>query len=40
MYDLLRYLESGITYIVSYYFPKIKVDSCDSLPIEKNIDFA
>ena len=37
IYDRIRYLislKSGITYIFSYYFAKIKVDSYDSLPIE------
>ena len=36
--DRIRYLislKSGITYIFSHYFAKIKVDSYDSLPIEK-----
>ena len=38
VYDKTRYLlskKSGITYIFSHYFAKIKVDSYDSLPIEK-----
>ena len=38
IYDRIRYLinlTSGITYIFSHYFAKIKVDSYDSLPIEK-----
>ena len=38
IYDRIRYLislKSGITYIFSHYFAKIKVDSYDSLPIEK-----
>ena len=38
IYDRIRYLislKSGITYIFSHYFAKIKVDSSDSLPIEK-----
>ena len=30
-------LKSGITYIFSYYFAKIEVDSYDSLPIEKRL---
>ena len=30
-------LKSDITYIFSHYFTKIKVDSCDSLPIEKRL---
>ena len=38
IYDRIRYLislKSGITYIFSHYFTKIKVDSYDSLPAEK-----
>ena len=38
IYDRIRYLislKSGITYISSHYFAKIKVDSYDSLPIKK-----
>ena len=38
VYDKTRYLlskKSVITYIFSHYFAKIKVDSYDSLPIEK-----
>ena len=38
--DRIRYLislKSGITYIFSHYFAKIKVDSYDSLPIEKTL---
>ena len=38
-YDRIRYLvslKSSITYIISHYFVKIKVDSYDSLPIEKS----
>ena len=41
IYDKIRYricLKSGITHIFSHYFANIKVDSYDSLPIEKNID--
>ena len=37
-YDRIRYLaslKSGITYVFSEYFPKLKVDSYDFLPIEK-----
>ena len=37
IYDRIRYLislKSGITYIFSRYFAKIKVDSYDSLPID------
>ena len=42
IYDRIRYLislESGITYFFSHYFAKIKVDSYDSLPIEKILTF-
>ena len=38
IYNRIRYLiclKSGITYIFSQYFAKIKLDSYDSLPIEK-----
>ena len=41
-YDRTRYLislKSGITYIFPHYFAKFKVDSHDSLPIEKNLGF-
>ena len=40
VYDKIRYLisiKSGITYIISHYFAKIKVDSYDFLPIEKTL---
>ena len=40
IYDKTRYLISikyGITYTISYYFAKIKVDSYDTLPIEKTL---
>ena len=39
IYNRIRYLislKSSITYIFSHYVTKIKVDSYDSLPIEKN----
>ena len=39
IYDKIRYLmnlKSSITYIFSHYFAKIKVDSYDSVPIEKS----
>ena len=39
IYDRIRYLnslKSNITYIFSHYFAKIKIDSYDSLPIEKH----
>ena len=38
IYDRIRHLlnvKSGITYTSSHYFAKIKVNSYDSLPIEK-----
>ena len=38
IYNRIRYfisLKSSITYTFSHCFAKIKVDSCDSLPIEK-----
>ena len=38
IYNRIRYFigpKSGITYIFSRYFPRIKVNSYDSLPIEK-----
>ena len=41
-YDRIRYLisvKSGITYIFVHYFTKLKVGSCDSLPIEKILTF-
>ena len=40
IYNRIRYLISlkiSITYIFSHYFAKIKVDSYDSLPIEKTL---
>ena len=40
IYDRIRYLinlKSGITYIFSHCFAKIKVDSDDYLPIEKRL---
>ena len=39
-YDKIRYLitiKSGIIYIISHYFAKIKVDSYDSFPMEKTL---
>ena len=38
IYNRIRYLislESGITYIFSHYFVRIKADSYGTLPIEK-----
>ena len=32
-------LESGITYAISHYYAEIKVDSYDSLPLEKTLTF-
>ena len=43
IYKRIRYLlslKSSIIYIFSHYFAKIKVNSYDFLPKEKNIDFA
>ena len=40
IYNRIRYfisLKSSIVYIFSHYFAKIKVDSYDSLPIEKRL---
>ena len=40
IYNRIRYLvslKSSITYTSSHYFAKIKVDSYDSLPIEKRL---
>ena len=40
IYNKIRYLisqKSGITYIFSHYFAKIKDDSYHSLPIEKRL---
>ena len=42
IYNRIRYLislKSGITYIFSHYYAKIKVDSYDSLPIKKMLTF-
>ena len=41
IYDRIRYLvnvECDITYIISHNYATIKVDSYDSLPLEKNND--
>ena len=40
MYSKMRYLitlKTGITYIFSHYFVKIKVDTCEFLPILKGL---
>ena len=42
IYNRIRYLisvKSGITYIISHNYAKIKVDSYDSLPLEKTMTF-
>ena len=42
IYSVIGYLISlisSITYVFSHCYVKIKVDSYDSLPIEKKIDF-
>ena len=42
IYNKLRYLISvtnGITYVISHNYAKIKVDSYDSLPLEKTMTF-
>ena len=42
IYDWIKYIiseKSGITYIVSHNFAKTKLDSFDSLPLEKTITF-
>ena len=42
LYDRIRYtvsVKSGITYIISHNYRKIKEDSYDSLPLEKTITF-
>ena len=43
IYDRIRYLvgvKSGITYVISHNYAKIKVDSYDYLLLEKNNDFS
>ena len=32
-------VKSGITYVISHYYARIKVDSYDSLPLEKKLTF-
>ena len=42
IYDRIRCLiglKSGITYVISHNYAKIKVDSCNSLPLEKTMTF-
>ena len=39
LYNRIRYLigvKIGITYVISHTYAKIKVDSFDSLPLQKN----
>ena len=43
IYNKIRYLiikENGITYFISHNYARIKNDSYNSLPVEKNIDLA
>ena len=42
IYDMIRYLicvKSGITYIITNNYATVKVDSFDSLPLEKTMTF-
>ena len=42
IYNRIRYLivvKSSIKFVISHNYAKMKVDSYDSLPLEKNIDF-
>ena len=42
IYNMIRYLisvKSGITYVISHNYAKIKVDSYNSLPLEKTMIF-
>ena len=42
IYNEIRYLigaKSGITYVISHNYAKIKADSHDSLPLEKTMTF-
>ena len=42
IYDRIWYLisvKNGIAHIISHNYAKIKVDSCDSLPLEKTMTF-
>ena len=32
-------VKSGITYVISFNYPKIKVNSYDSFPLEKTLTF-
>ena len=42
IFNRIKYLigvKSGITYVIFHYFTKTKVDSYDSLPLEKKLTF-
>ena len=39
IYNRLIIVKSGITYVISHNYAKIKVDSYDSLPLEKTMTF-
>ena len=42
MYNIIKYcviVKSGFTYVISHNYAKIKVDSCNSLPLEKTMTF-
>ena len=42
IYNRIRYIisvKSGITYVISYNYAKIKVDSYNPLPLEKTMTF-
>ena len=42
IYNRIRYLiseKSGITDIINHNFARIRIDSCNSLPIEKTLTF-
>ena len=42
IYNRIRYLisvKSSLTYVISHNYAKIKVDSCDSLPLGKAMTF-
>ena len=43
IFNRIRYLigvKSGITYVISHYYAKIKVASYNSLPLEKKVDIS
>ena len=35
--DILKVKESGITYVISHNYVEIKIDSYDSLPLQKTL---